>query len=680
MAVHGNSSLACAKEQVRRLIDRWYNEINIAKRKQAIRFLRRLDPKTLDLTHPDEQQCFFNVWNDYECKPISENSRSIHQSIRQRIAATIRDGQDTIEPIFMWLKYYHPVIANRFFDIAFEDKKWEFYNIGFVPNWPPKAPALSSHLRKLDASFKKHTDAYLNAHVKHQIEDRVVQLLKTNEHRHALLVAGPGIGKTAIMSSIVERLRKEYVCIPYFFRYTWSEREQREPELFYEYVAANLFRYFPTLKTSEHSKLSGAKLLNGLLEDLEGNDLLSAERPLFIAIDGLDEMPGKYEGQVNPLSLDSMLSDNVRILQSTRFEPSPSKLKELKSYSHYFHIQKDEALWGDHQKTAIEYVEKTCEENKSFIRPFDVLSRDEDKLAFATGFAKAAGYNFVIMRWVLADKEGWQKIGELGVDWDANAKKLRLAPEVEDFYEQNYERMLDGLDISLCGNALYAFILISQISEQLFLTLLDGKSVRNSNSLTKCKNDIWKRQGLIEENSFVLSLYHRTFREFLEGRFEHEDRVECLAPVKQNMQVLCKFDSGFDSLDELSPKTELDWLQLSLKIAAKTQNLKLLRQLAFSLSFWQRVLRHEGEFLNTLAYLKSFVALSAKQEDLDVFLEELAGLIYKWAENGLLMEPGGGRTFHTYEIIENLNAATSNDNNYISVLHAKISALKVAEQ
>lgn len=92
--------------------------------------------------------------------------------------------------------------------------------------------------------FDQYVTSYIEDHEIHEIEKNFEEFFKTEKNGYWLLTGGPGMGKTAIMASLVSQYSHQCQCISYFFREGYSSDNDNRKSGFYSYILALLVQIY----------------------------------------------------------------------------------------------------------------------------------------------------------------------------------------------------------------------------------------------------------------------------------------------------------------------------------------------------------------------------------------------------------------------------------------------------
>ena len=183
--------------------------------------------------------------------------------------------------------------------------------------------------------FRQRIHENLADHTPHDIEAKFEEFLETHDRGYWLLTAGPGMGKTVVMSSLMTRLSQHFFCVPYFFRQDFSRSEENNISGFCDYFRRVVAHEFglgeapPVENEKEYSRF-----LKRIFFRLNHLGFASPEKPIILFIDALDEMDiedGRGASESNPLQLPRRLPPGIFVACSTRFniKQKSAKLRAL---------------------------------------------------------------------------------------------------------------------------------------------------------------------------------------------------------------------------------------------------------------------------------------------------------------------------------------------------------------
>lgn len=491
-------------------------------------------------------------------------------------------------------------------------------------------------------------DRNLEDHEPHDIEACFEDFMQQNEQGYWYLTAGPGVGKTAIMASIAKSLGEK--CIPYFFSFSISHRDENKPNGYYNYIFSRLKdEYGLDVVSSGKNHETFAKHLQKL--DETG---AFSKKPLILIIDSIDEMTGASNTVFSAkdqekLGLPQRLPKGVYVAISER------RSESIKA-----------GLFDDMQAVCLHSPEYKHTQENTVKRYANKKSADKNPTENTIQqLCTDADYNFLIVKGVVNAPECWEN-GKL---------TIKVTPIIADFYKNYLHRVFkvygyEGL------RGMFSLSLNYQISANLFWDLVGAENQDKYQSETL---GAWKKQGLVKQEQAstisYLSVYHETFFRFLQDDafpVLNPDRIypfdDALIPCLKNLQTV--FDNKKQAI---SASLTSEYFRVLLRLIKASQNSKLLHYYLNDFDFWEDTFDTDLGINVILAHVTN-IAITSESERVgfENAAKKMITSLFQWVEDKKLHNHEG-EPYSKKNIIEFLHPdiGGNSDNNVEAKRHIR---------
>ncbi len=479
-----------------------------------------------------------------------------------------------------------------------------------------------------------------------------------------LLTAGAGYGKTTIMAKIIEDHLEKYPerTIPYFFTQPLQKTIERKFDAlgnraseFYEFVCDCLHSYFPDIsstlpdRTHFNGDILGKVLLN--LSDLK---LISPNEPLFIFIDGLDELQisDKLDhGENNPLGLPNKLPDGVYIGCSIRLSSKCQNdvedlITDKKLPSYHDHVHMEWGRFGEMHKSAMrQFVKSICVEG-GHVKHYNELRIEFAREEFINTACENAGYNGVILRCLFFEETFWNSTsGNLG---DINS-------DIENYYIGYWRRLLDYFDDALPLNPILCLSFDTKISEVNFLRTAHFNGHSDQLQAVNLLLRQLIRQGLVikqmHAGSTWLSPYHFTFKEFLNDKSKATPHNQLITHSLRNLRSHVGFDD-LENPDAIDPiEIQKEWIIFWLRFCLTLENTQAYEECILDQRVWNFFDLYDNSIIRIIGKVAVIEPSLHNTVKFKSILQELAEKLGQWTRDGSLIYSYEKRPYRFDELI-----------------------------